>query len=230
MHKILIVDDEKAARELIAKWVVGAIPNTKVTQIENPQMALSCIEKEDFDMLFLDIRMPEMNGLELLELIKRNGKEPFTVIISAHCEFEYAVKGMELGVVKYITKPLYKEKVLEAISLYLQRAKLNMLELKVPDGIRRVEISQIIAIETTARGRVKVYTTTQIISDVTGTLSQLQKKLPAHFHYIKRDCLINRNHILGFNIKTQEVVMVCGNKEIRFVGSRERVNELRIEN
>jgi len=226
MHKILIVDDEKPARDFIADLVALYIPNAKVTQTDHPRKALAYFQKEDYDMLFLDIRMPDMNGLELLEHIKSLGKNPYTIIISAYSKFNYAVKGMELGVVKYITKPLYKEKVYDAIRLYLRKIMTNFLDLKVPEGILRVEHSHIIALETIARGRVLAYTTSGIIPDVTGTLSLLYKILPPNFHYIKRNCIVNNNLISSFNPKTREVV-VSG---MVFAVSRGRWKQLRMEN
>jgi len=226
MHKILIVDDEKPARDFISDLVTLYIPNAKVTQADHSRKALTCIQKEDYDMLFLDIRMPDMNGLELLEHIKSLGKDPYTVIISAHSEFNYAVKGIELGVVKYITKPLYKEKIHEAIRLYLRKIKTNILELKVPEGIRRVEVSHILALETTDRGKMKVYTTSDTIPYVSGTLSLLYKLLPPNFHYIKRDCIVNNNFITSIHSKTREVVV----NGVVFTVSRGRWRQLTIEN
>jgi len=226
MHKILIVDDEKPARDFIADLVTSYIPNANVTQTDHPRKALALIKKEDYDMLFLDIRMPDMTGLELLEKIKGLGKDPFTVIISAHCEFDYAVKGIELGVVKYIPKPLYKEKVYEAIRKYLQTVKSNTLQLKVPEGFCRVEIEHILAVETIDRSRVKVYTNTSVIPYVTSTLSQLYNLLPPHFFYIKRNCIVNSHYITNFNPKTREIV--AGG--LVFVVSRGKLGQLRIEN
>ena len=228
MHKILIVDDEKPARDFIAELVTFYIPDAKVTQMEHPQKALACVQREDFDMLFLDIRMPEMTGLELLEKIHHSGKHPYTVIISAHREFDYATKGIELGVVQYITKPLYKEKIYDAIRLYLQRTKTNMLEFKVPEGVRRLEIDQILAIQATERRKVNVYTNSAIIQNVTGTLSQFYKLLPTGFRYIKRNCIVNERAIKGYNQKSREVTIDCGKQEVRFEVSRENMRALAV--
>ena len=224
MHRILIIDDEKPARDFIAALVVACIPNAQVTKMSRPQKALACMQKEDYDMLFLDIRMPGMTGLELLEQVQRLGKNPFTVIISAYCEFDYAVKGIDLGVVKYIVKPLHKENIYEVLNMYLQYAKLNTLALKVPNGICRVEIEKILALEIADRGKITVHTTTGIIPCVSGTLSQLHQLLPPHFQYISRNCIINGKAITTHNPKTRETVI----GELRFKGSRRR--ELRIEN
>jgi DNA-binding LytR/AlgR family response regulator len=133
------------------------------------------------------------------------------------------VKGIELGVVKYIVKPLYKEKIFEAIEMYLKKSKAETLELKIPFGIRRVKIAHILAIETMERGKVKVYTVTEIIPCVSGTLNQLYLILPPNFQYIRRDCIINCNAVTGTNPKTNEVTMSCKEEEVRFKVSRGRM-------
>ena len=129
-HKILIVDDEKSACQFIADLVSNYLPSAIITQINNPVTALTCLQNENFDMLFLDIQMPEMSGFELLERVKSFGKDPYTVIITAHRKFNYAVKGIELGVAEYITKPLYDEKIYEALQMYLQKIKSICLIIK----------------------------------------------------------------------------------------------------
>jgi YesN/AraC family two-component response regulator len=223
MHKILIVDDERPARNFIAELVVSYIPNAKVTQTGNPQKALAYLQNEEYDMLFLDIRMPGMSGLELLEQIKRSGKDPYTVIISAHCEFDYAVKGIELGVVKYITKPLYKEKISEAIQTYLQKLKPNTLKFKAPDGIKHITIAHIIALEVVAKGKIRIYSSNEIIPCATGRLMHVRKFLPSHFLHIRRDCIVNRHAIKRINPKTNEVTVNFKDQELVFKVSRERM-------
>jgi len=108
MHKILIVDDEKPARDYIAELVAFYIPDSRITYADNARNALNLLRAEDFDLLFVDIDFGagQMAGLELLEEINRLGKHIYIVIISAHHKFEYAVKGMELGASRYIPKPL----------------------------------------------------------------------------------------------------------------------------
>ena len=225
MHKILIIDDEKPARDFIAELITFYIPDASVTQMETSEQALACMQTENFDVLFVDICMPGMSGLELLEQVRSMGKQPYTVIISAHCEFDYAVKGIELGVVRYIVKPLYREKIYEAIRLYLSNIKSNPIDLKVPDGIRRIEIHRLLATQTVERGKVEVYTVDAYFPYVAGSLSLLHSLLPSHFRYIRRDCILNFHAIKHYNLKSREVIVNCQNKEITFVISREKMKE-----
>ena len=125
MHKILIIDDERAARDLVAELITFYIPDSKVTKTDSAFKALEIIQTEDYDLLFVDISMPRMSGLELLEEVKRMGKEPYSFIITAHRQYDYAVKGFRLGILDYIEKPLHKEKIGEAAKLYLSKAKIE---------------------------------------------------------------------------------------------------------
>jgi len=74
MHKILIVDDERPARNLIAELVASYIPDSKTVQAESAYKALSYLRNENFDLMFVDITMPGMSGIELLEEVNRMGK------------------------------------------------------------------------------------------------------------------------------------------------------------
>jgi len=227
-HKILIVDDEPLARKYIANLVSRYIPNVMIRKISNSKKALYCIQNEDFDMMFLDIKMPGMSGLELLERVKCLGKDPYTIIVTAYCDFDYAVKGIDLGVVKYIVKPLEENKILEAISMYLKKIKATTLTLKVPNGVRNVKIDNILAIETISRGMVKVFTSTGLLPLVTGTLNKMYQLLPPNFNYIRRNCVVNLSSITGYNIKEKELIIMCNNKEEVFSVSRGRWKELRM--
>ena len=226
MHKILIVDDEKSTREFIAELVASYLPDSEIIKIGRPQTALDCLLKEDFDILFLDICMPGMNGLELLETIQSKGKHPYTILVSALHEFAYAVKGIELGVVQYLTKPLYREKVYDTLHMYLAHSDANTLLFDTSKGFRRINIEQILAIQRIDRTRVKIYTTDALIPYATGTLCNLQPLLPAHFRYITRNCILNYHAIAEFNVKEREVVIVCENERMVFKISRENVKEL----
>ena len=226
MHKILIVDDEKPSREFIATLIAGYLPDSEIIKVSQPQTAIDCFQNEDFDILFLDICMPGMTGLDLLEDLKRKGKHPYTVLVSAYHNFDYAIKGIELGVVQYLTKPLFKEKVFEALDEYLKHVDTNTILLTVPQGIRRVKIKQIHAIQTVDRSRVKIYASDIVIPCATGTLGKLYPGLPAHFHYIRRNCILNFSAITEYNLKSREVVINCQNEKISFQVSRDKVKEL----
>ena len=166
---------------------------------DSARNALNRLQTENFDLLFVDIDfgVGNMNGLELLGEINRMGKQIYVVIISAHYKFDYVVKGMELRATRYIpkpldngdseakampciSKPLYREKINEAVQLYLNQANVKSIDLKVPDGVRRIALDRLLAIETAERNKVTVYTVDTLLPDVFCTLNQLYKLLPTN--------------------------------------------------
>ncbi|MDL2241092.1 response regulator [Bacteroidales bacterium OttesenSCG-928-K22] len=226
MHKILIVDDEQPARKFIANLVTFYLPDSKITEADHPKKALAYFQNNNFDILFLDVVMPNITGLELLEQIKMMGKEPFTVIISAYNKFDYAVKGIDLGVAKYLVKPLHKDKICEAVDLYLMKVNKDTIEFKAPNEVIRVEFNQILALETMKRNRVNIYTSSSVITNVSGTLSQLKKRLPSWFCYIRRNCILNSHAITGYNLKSNEITVNGKDEKIVFKASRERMAKI----
>ncbi|MGD8472261.1 MAG: response regulator, partial [Desulfobacteraceae bacterium] len=92
---IMIVDDEKIVRESLFHWF-AKLGHT-VEKASSGFEALERLEKNPFDLLFVDIRMPEMDGIELLEKVKTGYPETLVIIITAYGSIETAVKAMQLG-------------------------------------------------------------------------------------------------------------------------------------
>lgn len=121
---IMIVDDEKIVRESLYHWFTK-IGHT-VERASSGFEALEILEKSHFDVLFVDIRMPEMNGIELLEKVKTEYPETVVIIITAYGSIESAVKAMKLGASDYLLKPFkpdYLSLVMEKIA---QQVKLSL--------------------------------------------------------------------------------------------------------
>ena len=119
---IMIVDDEKIVRESLFHWFTKV--GHTVEKASSGFEALEILEKNPFDLLFVDIRMPEMDGIELLEKVKTEYPETIVIIITAYGSIETAVKAMQLGASDYLLKPfkpdylsLVMEKVTQQIKL-----------------------------------------------------------------------------------------------------------------
>ncbi|MBP7901338.1 MAG: sigma-54-dependent Fis family transcriptional regulator [Spirochaetes bacterium] len=106
--KILIADDDRGVREIL-KHVLS--DNYSVLDVSCGEDALSELSSGTYDILFLDLSMPGMDGLEVLESIKKNNIEIDAVIISASNDLEKAVQAMKLGAYDYIAKPVDVEKI-----------------------------------------------------------------------------------------------------------------------
>ena len=118
---IMIVDDEKIVRESLFHWFtkVGHTVEKAASGFE----ALEKLEKNPFDLLFVDIRMPEMNGIELLEKVKAEYPETIVIIITAYASIETAVNAMKLGASDYLLKPFrpdYLSLVMEKVTQQLK--------------------------------------------------------------------------------------------------------------
>lgn len=117
---------------------------------------------------------------------------------------------------------LYKEKIYDAIRLYLENIKTECIFLKLPDGICRIEVDHVLAVKTLCRGKVKVYTTDGLLLEALGSLGQLQKQLPENFICINKSCIINFHAVQHYNPKlsSQEISIVCNGVTYPFTVSR----------
>jgi len=222
MHKILIVDDERPARNLLAELITRYIPDAKIIQMESAQDALQYLQTKNVDLMFVDIEMPGMSGLQLLDQLQSAGlgKQPYTFIITAFPKYEYVLGGFRSGILDFIEKPLHNEKIFKAIHLYFNKIKTETIELKVSDGCRRMKVNSILAIKAIGRKKLMVYTSDVILPDVAHSLKELQALLPSNFIYIQRDSVINIWEVKHYNLKMKEINIVSQNKSYSFNVSR----------
>lgn len=114
MYKVLFVDDDETIGFIVSKMKVWENSNFKITRYaQNGKEALLVLEKESFDLIITDIRMPIVDGLELLENIRKRGDKTFLVLASTYSEFEYAKRGLQNGAIDYIIKPITEENLKE---------------------------------------------------------------------------------------------------------------------
>lgn len=124
MIRIIIVDDESITRQWMKKKIEKLGSNYLVAgEFANGRQALEYCREHEVDVIFTDIRMSGMDGMELLKNIQELGKYPYTVILSAYDEFQYARQALKLGVHEFVLKPEITgegvEKILEEARIYL---------------------------------------------------------------------------------------------------------------
>ncbi|MDD7049497.1 MAG: response regulator [Lachnospiraceae bacterium] len=105
-YKILLVDDERQEREGISFLIERYGYPLQIKQAVNGQKALEMMKKEEFDILFTDVKMPVMDGLTLAREVAQAYPKTIIIIFSAYSEFNFARKAMEAGVVNYLLKPV----------------------------------------------------------------------------------------------------------------------------
>jgi two-component system response regulator YesN len=106
MYKVLVVDDEKIGRSGIS-FLLNQLPyDFEITECVNGLEALQQAIQEEYQFLLTDIRMPKMDGLELIKALRQASQSIQCLILSGYSDFEYAKKAISLGVKEYLLKPV----------------------------------------------------------------------------------------------------------------------------
>lgn len=113
MPKILVIDDEAAIRGALKE--ILEYESYEVSEAEDGIVGIKLAEKENFDLIFCDIKMPKMDGIEVLEKLKEKGIETPVVIITGHGTVETAVEALKKGAYDFIQKPLDLNRVLVTV-------------------------------------------------------------------------------------------------------------------
>ena len=104
MSKILIIEDEAAIRRVLTKILSEENDLYQVDEAEDGLQGVEKVKSEDYDLILCDIKMPKMDGVEVLEAVKKIKPEIPMVMISGHGDLETAIQTMRLGAFDYISK------------------------------------------------------------------------------------------------------------------------------
>ena len=203
--KCLIVDDEPLAAEVIEDYVKQIPQLSLVGSCQDTMKAFEILNTEQVDLIFLDVEMPQMNGIEFI----RSLSNPPQVILTTAFR-EYAIEGYEIEVLDYLLKPISFGRFFKSVNKYL---KLNQKEevkessegLEKPRGSIyvyadkkhvKVYLDRILYIES-IKDYVRIHTTGKnIISK--DTISRYEKLLPDAFVRIHRSYIVNSSMISAF--------------------------------
>ncbi|MFO0705704.1 MAG: sigma-54 dependent transcriptional regulator [Nitrospira sp.] len=128
MEKILVVDDEQSLREVLSIMLKRA--GYAVTSVADGEEAIEQIQKEIFDLVITDLRMPKVDGMEVLKAVKSTSPETVVLLITAFATADSAVEAMKQGAYDYLTKPFQVDEVQLIIRNALEKRRLtteNML-------------------------------------------------------------------------------------------------------
>ncbi|MEO5788474.1 MAG: sigma-54-dependent transcriptional regulator [Gelidibacter sp.] len=135
MPKILVIEDEASIRRVLVKILSEENESYQVDEAEDGLAGLEKIKKEDYDLILCDIKMPKMDGVEVLEAAKKIKPESTIVMISGHGDLDTAINTMRLGAFDYISKPPDLNRLLNTVRIALDRKELvvenKMLKKKV---------------------------------------------------------------------------------------------------
>lgn len=124
MAKILLIEDEASIRRVLVKILTEENANYMVEEAEDGLQGTEKIKDDDFDLVLCDIKMPKMDGVEVLEAIKKIKPEIPVVMISGHGDLDTAVNTMKLGAFDYISKPPDLNRLLNTVRNALDRKEL----------------------------------------------------------------------------------------------------------
>lgn len=122
MAKILIIDDERSICEILQMMLQQY--NNKVDYVLTGEEAKACLTNEFYDVIISDIRLPDINGLELLEFAHKYSPESEVIMITAYASTESAIKALKFGAADYLVKPLDLEEVKITVDRCLEKKRL----------------------------------------------------------------------------------------------------------
>jgi two-component system, LytTR family, response regulator len=219
--RAIIVDDERHSLETTAILIRKFCPDVEVVaELQSPIDAVEVINKEEPDLLFLDISMPKMNGFELLNVLTY--KEADVIFTTAYDE--YALEGFKQGAVHYLVKPIDAEDLVESV----QRVKKKRTEGKVSgingmglkpkipisslNGVELIEVDQIIRCE--SDGNYTTIVLHQRKITVSKTLKEIEKQLVdfPFFFRLHNSHLVNLNQVVKY-IRGEGGSVILSNQE-----------------
>jgi DNA-binding LytR/AlgR family response regulator len=213
--KCLIVDDEPLAIKVIEAHA-GKIPSLQVVATcQNAIDAFDVLMKKQIDLVFLDVEMPGITGLDLLKSLK---KAPAIIITTAYRDF--AMDAFELDAIDYLLKPIPFDRFFKSISKYYQWQSNEKNELKTSTGeglnpdqyiyvrsdrkVLKLPLGRILFIES-LKDYVKIYMADEVVI-TKEKISRLEEKLPeSGFLRTHRSFLASIRHIKAFSAETIEV-------------------------
>jgi len=213
--KSIIIDDDKMSRDILAKFIENFSDLDLIEQFENPVEAMSYLNKNDVDLIFLDIEMPQMTGMQFIELL--NEKLPQVILTSSHEQF--AIDAFKYNVTGYLLKPLdYNEfckAVLKAQNNHKKEGTLvqkndNILFVKYGNSIEKLNKSDLIMIECLG-DYANLITKEKKTYTVHATMKSLEKKFSeADFMRVHRSYIVRIDAIE----KIEDDAIIFGRKTV----------------
>ena len=188
--KCLVVDDEELARILLKTYIQKMDNLALIGTTENPLEALKLLDNQEVDLLFLDILMPELSGIEMAKLIN-----PKTRIIFTTAYSEYAMTGFDLNVLDYLLKPITFERFQQAIDKAKDYFQISNQEetiiIKSGYDLHKIRLDEILFIEGSSEYVIFQTLSKRIMSYQ--TLKSLELSLPnQQFMRVHRSYIVNK--------------------------------------
>jgi DNA-binding LytR/AlgR family response regulator len=220
----VIADDEYLALRILAQYIAGFAELELLAQFKNPLEAFSFLEKNPADLIFLDIQMPVLNGIDL---VKKLSYKPLVIFTTAR--HEYAVEAYELEVLDYLVKPIAPERFEKSVQKALQykqhfkeeKTVSRFLLIKADYRIVQIAFEDIIFIEGLSE-YIKIYTPGKKYITL-AALKDIEQQLPAtEFTRIHKSYLLAKKSIASYNAAS----VTLRNQSVLPVGRKYKENFL----
>ena len=211
--RCLVVDDEPPAREIIRRYI-EQVPTLELAgECGNALQAFTLLQQQKVDLIFLDIRMPQLNGNDFLKTLKNPPRVIFTTAFS-----DYAVESYDLDAVDYLLKPIPFDRFLRAVNKAFEvttnrvpepapaeeRSSESFVYFRSDRKMVKVMLSDILYIES-MKDYVKVYTTNGMLI-TKQSISSVQEMLPERlFVRTHRSFIVATRHIKSFTSELIEI-------------------------
>jgi two-component system response regulator PilR (NtrC family) len=189
--RVLVVDDERSMRELLA--IVLRREGYEILTAEDGQTAIATLEREPVDLLICDIKMPDMNGVEVLRAAKRIDQDMVAMMVTAFASTQTAVEAMRLGACDYLSKPFDVDELRMKVREKLESRDLRQENVLLKRALgARHEFSNIIGRSEPMLGVFKLIqaiartTSTVLVTGESGTGKELVARA-IHFNSLRRD-------------------------------------------
>lgn len=210
--KILIVDDEAPARKRLREVLLDceeSMPNIVVGEAESGKVALEWLQQHKVDVALLDIRMPEMDGIELARHMQQLQNPPALIFCTAYDQ--HAIEAFEVNAIDYLLKPVRRERLIAALQKAQAYSQLQLrpasqqprahISVSVGGKIMLVPVNEIVYL----RAELKYVTLKTLTHEylIEESLTHLEQEFAERFVRIHRNCIVARAFIAGYERQRQ---------------------------
>ena len=214
--RCLVVDDEPPAREILSRYIREVGTLQLVAECGNALQAFAVLQHQPVDLLFLDIRMPQLNGNDFIKTIKNPPKVIFTTAFP-----DYALEGYELDVVDYLLKPVPFDRFLKAVNkafpsgtspaqttTTIDKKNEAFVYFRVDRKMVKVMLQDILYIES-MKDYIKIFTPAGTLI-TKQSISSVEEMLPEkEFARVHRSYIVSLNSIKTFTPELIEIGKTC---------------------
>ncbi|TCI84837.1 LytR/AlgR family response regulator transcription factor [Tenacibaculum sp. M341] len=210
MYNCLIIDDEPLARELIETYLEKLPDFNLIASCKSALEASTILSNTKIDLLFLDIEMPQLKGIDFFKTLAYKPKVIFTTAYR-----EYAIDGFELNAVDYLLKPIFFERFFSAIQKFTNSTKTLDKDLKntgfqdfvfVSKSKKQIKIlfKEVLYIES-LKDYIKIHYNNNNTITIKESISSFEKRIDNRFIRIHRSYIVNKNKITAYTKHDLEI-------------------------